>query len=141
MAYFELLNGFRKTVYWTKNKMIKHADTYSQAFSADKYDDYINGKVPQKELYKYSSFWYKNFTEMAFKTLLRYLLSQWGVMSIEMQKAIDLDNTVINENGEPSYVELEEGGMETPVQAAEENIEITPEESEEFDFFAGNSEE
>ena len=141
MAYFELLNGFRKTVYWTKNKMIKHADTYSQAFSADKYDDYINGKVPQKELYKYSSFWYKNFTEMAFKTLLRYLLSQWGVMSIEMQKAIDLDNTVINENGEPSYVELEEGGMEAPVQAAEENIEITPEESEEFDFFAGNSEE
>ena len=141
MAYFELLNGFRKTVYWTKNKMIKHADTYSQAFGADKYDDYINGKVPQKELYKYSSFWYKNFTEMAFKTLLRYLLSQWGVMSIEMQKAIDLDNTVINENGEPSYVELEEGGMETPVQAAEENIEITPEESEEFDFFAGNSEE
>ena len=76
MAYFELLNGFRKTVYWTKNKMIKHADTYSQAFSADKYDDYINGKVPQKELYKYSSFWYKNFTEMAFKTLLRYLLPQ-----------------------------------------------------------------
>lgn len=141
MAYFELLNGFRKTVYWTKNKMIKHADTYSQAFSADKYDDYINGKVPQKELYKYSSFWYKNFTEMAFKTLLRYLLSQWGVMSIEMQKAIDLDNTVINENGEPSYVELEDGGMEAPVQAAEENVEITPEESEEFDFFAGNSEE
>lgn len=141
MAYFELLNGFRKTVYWTKNKMIKHADTYSQAFSADKYDDYINGKVPQKELYKYSSFWYKNFTEMAFKTLLRYLLSQWGVMSIEMQKAIDLDNAVINENGEPSYVELEDGGMEAPVQAAEENVEITPEESEEFDFFAGNSEE
>lgn len=141
MAYFELLNGFRKTVYWTKNKMIKHADTYSQAFSADKYDDYINGKVPQKELYKYSSFWYKNFTEMAFKTLLRYLLSQWGVMSIEMQKAIDLDNTVINENGEPSYVELEDGGIEAPVQAAEENVEITPEESEEFDFFAGNSEE
>lgn len=141
MAYFELLNGFRKTVYWTKNKMIKHADTYSQAFSADKYNDYINGKVPQKELYKYSSFWYKNFTEMAFKTLLRYLLSQWGVMSIEMQKAIDLDNTVINENGEPSYVELEDSGMEAPVQAAEENVEITPEESEEFDFFAGNSEE
>ncbi len=141
MAYFELLNGFRKTVYWTKNKMIKHADTYSQAFSADKYDDYINGKVPQKELYKYSSFWYKNFTEMAFKTLLRYLLSQWGVMSIEMQKAIDLDNTVINENGEPSYVELEDGGIEAPVQAADENVEITPEESEEFDFFANNGEE
>lgn len=136
MAYFELLNGFRKTVYWTKNKMIKHADTYSPAFSADKYDDYINGKIPQKELYKYSSFWYKNFTEMAYKTLLRYLISQWGVMSIEMQKAIDIDNSVINENGEPSYVEFDSGVETNQSEAEQEPDEITPEEAEEFDFFA-----
>lgn len=136
MAYFELLNGFRKTVYWTKNKMIKHADTYSPAFSADKYDDYINGKIPQKELYKYSSFWYKNFTEMAYKTLLRYLISQWGVMSIEMQKAIDIDNSVINENGEPSYVEFDGGVEANQSEVEQEPVEITPEEAEEFDFFA-----
>ena len=146
MAYFELLNGFRKTVYWTKNKMIRHADTYSQAFSAQKYEDYINGKIPQDELYKYSSFWYKNFTEMAFKTLLRYLLSQWGIMSIEMQKAIDLDNATVNENGEVSYVELEDPLLAdtqsiTPVSGEETKPEIiTPDEKEQFDFFAENKE-
>ncbi len=142
MAYFELLNGFRKTVYWTTNKMIKHADTYSQAFSADKYKDFISGKVPQKEMYKYSSYWYKNFTEMAYKTLIRYLLSQWGVMSIEMQKAFDLDNAVINENGEPSFVELENGdSVEVLAQPADEKVEVTPEESEEFDFFGDENKE
>lgn len=143
MAYFELLNGFRKTVYWTKKKMIKHADTYSQAFNADKYDDYINGKIPQKELYKYSSFWYKNFEEMAYKTLLRHLISQWGVMSIEMEKAIDIDNAVINENGEPSYVETDSDSLtpETQVAQEEPTVEITPEESEEFDFFANEDKE
>ena len=143
MAYFELLNGFRKTVYWTKNKMIRHADTYSQAFNAQKYDDYISGKIPQDELYKYSSFWYKNFTEMAFKTLLRYLLSQWGIMSIEMQKAIDLDNATVNENGEVSYVELEDGVNGMPVQDSEDTdkIEVSSAESEEFDFFADDKKE
>lgn len=95
MAYFELLNGFKKVVYWTKDKMIKHANTYSAAFNAAKYDDYINGKIPQKELYKYSSFWYKNFDEMAFKTMLRYLISQWGIMSIEMQSAMGTDLSVL----------------------------------------------
>lgn len=27
MAYFEYLNGFRKVVYWSKEKMMTHADT------------------------------------------------------------------------------------------------------------------
>lgn len=140
MAYFELLNGFRKQVYWTKAKMLKHADTYSPAFRADKYDDYINGKIPKNELYKYSSFWYKNFDEMAFKTLLRHLISQWGVMSIEMQDAFVRDNAVIKENGEPEYVEHDETAFAEPAQAAEavspEEVQPTPEEQGEFDFFA-----
>lgn len=139
MAYFELLNGFRKQVYWTKAKMINHADTYSPAFSAAKYDDYVSGKIPQNERYKYSSFWYKNFDEMAFKTLIRHLISQWGVMSIEMQEALTHDNAVINENGEPEYVEYDENAFAEPVQAAEkantEEEQPTYEEQAEFDFF------
>lgn len=139
MAYFELLNGFKKTVYWTKQKMIKHANTYSAAFNADKYDDYINGKIPQKEMYKYSSFWYKNFDEMAFKTMLRYLISQWGIMSIEMQSAIDADNSVIlNENGEKSYVEIEDDVVTVEAQVqpqGKDAAEPTEAEQSEFDFF------
>lgn len=34
-AYFELLNGFRKSIYWTKEKMEQHALTYSQAYKTD----------------------------------------------------------------------------------------------------------
>ena len=142
MAYFELLNGFRKQVYWTKAKMIKHADTYSPAFSAKKYDDYINGKVPKNELYKYSSFWYKNFDEMAFKTLIRHLISQWGVMSIEMREAFVRDDAVIKEGGEPEYVDYDENAFSVATQQqpetdAQNAAAPTPEEQDEFDFFGG----
>lgn len=145
MAYFELLNGFRKQVYWTKAKMLKHADTYSPAFHADKYDDYVNGKIPKNELYKYSSFWYKNFDEMAFKTLIRHLISQWGVMSIEMREALIRDDAVIKDDGEPDYVsydnssDVNESFIGNDIGEVNTNIQPTVEEKEEFDFF--NSEE
>ena len=139
MAYFELLNGFRKQVYWTKAKMLRHADTYSPAFSAKKYENYVSGKIPKDELYKYSSFWYKNFDEMAFKTLIRHLISQWGVMSIEMQDAFIRDNAVIKENGEPEYVEYDENAFSAPAQETKTGTqgaaESTPDEQGEFDFF------
>lgn len=139
MAYFELLNGFKKVIYWTKKKMIHHADTYSPAFRADKYEDYINGKIPKEELYKYSSFWYKNFTEMAFKTLLRHLISQWGIMSIEMQTAIVSDDAVIGENGDPEYVEYNDDSAVVEETVASEQPEtVSAEEQSEFDFFDDN---
>lgn len=139
MAYFELLNGFKKVIYWTKKKMLHHADTYSPAFRADKYEDYINGKIPKEELYKYSSFWYKNFTEMAFKTLLRHLISQWGIMSIEMQTAIVSDDAVIGENGDPEYVEYNDDSAVVEATVASEQPEtVSVEEQSEFDFFDDN---
>lgn len=100
MAYFEYTNGFTKTLYWSKEKMLKHADQYSQAFSLNatkgkypkvSYADYCAGNYPEEDEWKYSSFWYKNFTDMAFKTLIRQLISRWGLMSVELQKAYDLD--------------------------------------------------
>ena len=102
MAYFEYLNGFRKTLYWSKEKMMTHADTYSKAFSRKNYEDLMAGKVPESEMWKYSSFWYKNFDDMAKKTLLRQLISRWGVMSIEMTKAMESDNAVatVSDNNE-----------------------------------------
>lgn len=102
MAYFEYLNGFRKVLYWSKEKMMTHADTYSKAFSRKNYEDLMAGKVPESEMWKYSSFWYKNFDDMAKKTLLRQLISRWGVMSIEMTKAMESDNAVatVSDNNE-----------------------------------------
>ena len=45
------------------------------------------GKIPEKDLWKYSSFWFKDFDGMAHKTMLRQLISKWGTMSIDLQKA------------------------------------------------------
>lgn len=117
MAYFEYLNGFTKTLYWSKEKMLNHADKYSQAFSKEaikgkypkvSFADFEDGKVPENEMWKYSSFWYKDFDGMAFKTMLRQLISKWGIMSIEMQEAYTKDMAVINENGSYDYIENSE---------------------------------
>lgn len=119
LAYFELLNGFRKQIYWTRTKMEKHADQYSQAFNLyevksknSKYDrvsyeDFLAGKYPEKDSWKYSSFWYKSFDEMAEKTMIRQLISKWGIMSIEMSDAYERDMAVINEDGSPRYIDNE----------------------------------
>ena len=99
-AMFEYQNGFRKTLYWSKKKMLSHANKYSQAFNLDSYRDLQDGKIPQSDLWKYSSFWYKDFDGMAFKTMLRQLISKWGIMSIDMQEAYTKDMATIRENGE-----------------------------------------
>lgn len=94
MAYFEYLNGFRKTIYWTKAKMMNHADTFSQAYSAAIHKKIMAGEIADKDMWKYSSFWYKDFDGMAMKTLLRQLISKWGIMSTEMQMAFSNDGSM-----------------------------------------------
>ena len=86
-AMFEYVNGFRKAIYWSKEKMMTHADSFSPAFSAQAYKRLLAGEIPEKDLWKFSSFWYKNFDDMAKKTMLRQLISRWGVMSTELQQA------------------------------------------------------
>lgn len=106
LACFELLNGFRKSIYWSKRKMQEHADKYSNAFSLKVAELIAQGKIPESEMWKYSSFWYKNFDEMARKTMLRQLFQKYGApMSIDMVRAIDSDMAVINEEGMPDYVD------------------------------------
>ena len=100
MAYFEYLNGFRKVIYWSKEKMMRHADQYSPAFSAAAYKKLQAGEIPEKDMWKYSSFWYKSFDDMAKKTLLRQLISKWGIMSTEMVQAMDGDNTLNDMSGD-----------------------------------------
>ena len=120
MAYFELLNGFRKSVYWTKTKMEKHADKYSQAFSLDAYRKLQEGKIPQSDLWKYSSYWYSNFAGMAEKTLIKHLLSKWGILSTELITAIDADMAVINEDGSKDYVDNDDSIIDAEPQQSEE---------------------
>lgn len=136
-AMFEYENGFRKTMYWSKQKMLSHADKYSQAFHMNavesdnprrqrvSYDDYLKGKYPKSDEWKYSSFWYKDFDGMAMKTMLRQLISKWGIMSIDLQTAVDKDMAVIHEDGSAEYVENEQ--EEENVVADQELSEVTEE--------------
>ena len=88
-AMFDYHNGFRKVLYWSKAKMEQHALTYSQGYRAK----------------KGYTFWEKDFDAMGVKTMLRQLLSKWGVMSLEMQKAYEADGGVISASGEIDYVD------------------------------------
>lgn len=103
-AMFELTDGFRQEIYWSYEKMLAHADRYSAAFSAVKYKELLDGKVPERDLWKYSSFWYKDFDAMACKTMLRQLISKWGVMSIELQQAFDSDGYVVTQDKTGEFV-------------------------------------
>lgn len=88
-AMFEYTNGFRKAIYWSKRKMEAHALKYSKGYQAK----------------KGYTFWEKDFDGMAYKTMLRQLISKWGIMSIDMASAIDSDMAVINEDGTKDYVD------------------------------------
>lgn len=90
VASFEYLNGFTKTIYWSREKMESHALRYSRGYAAK----------------KGYTFWEKDFDAMAFKTMLRQLISKWGIMSIEMQQAFDGDGAVVTESGD--FVRVDE---------------------------------
>lgn len=78
-AMFEHVNGFKKVLYWSKAKMEAHARRYSRGYAND---------LAKHTAY---TFWSTDFDGMAQKTLIRQLLSKWGIMSIELQKAYDAD--------------------------------------------------
>lgn len=82
-AYFELINGYKKTTFWTKAKVIEHGKRFSKQFN--------------------SGVWKSDFDAMAMKTVLKNMLSKWGVLSIQMEKAIQLDQAVINDPEGNSY--------------------------------------
>lgn len=95
MAYFKLLNGFEKTLYMTKEEMERHAKKYSQSYSS------------QKKWVVDSSLWSTDFDGMAIKTVIKRLLSKYGILSVEMQNAISNDQAVMNNEGKPEYVDNE----------------------------------
>lgn len=73
MCYLEEANGFRKTIYWTKERIINHGKRFSKTFNQS------NG------------LWQKNFTAMARKTLIKHMLTKYATLSTEMQQALERD--------------------------------------------------
>lgn len=123
-AMFEYHNGFKKVLYWSRSKMEQHALKYSQGYRAK----------------KGYTFWEKDFDAMGVKTMLRQLISKWGVMSLEMQKAYEADGGVVNQDGTIDYVDAPEAAPQQvtveaeAVQEAPQQIE--PQEQPGDDFAA-----
>ena len=92
VAYLELINGFKKTLYMTVDELKSHAEKYSQSYAYDlRYG-------------KRSSVWSTNFDAMARKTVLKRLLNNYGIISIDQQSAalataLQTDQAVITEDG------------------------------------------
>ena len=112
-AMFEYHNGFRKVLYWSKAKMEQHALTYSQGYR-------------EKKGY---TFWEKDFDAMGIKTMLRQLLSKWGMMSLEMQKAYEADGGVLNQDGTIDYVDSVDAAPQTEPQSQQSQNTPVPVES------------
>lgn len=88
LAMFEYTNGFRKVMYWSREKMEAHALRYSKGYAAK----------------KGYTFWEKDFDSMAYKTMLRQLISKWGIMSIDLQQAFEADSK-IEDSPDADYIE------------------------------------
>lgn len=120
--------GYTQGLYWTKKKMVGHADQFSPAFSRDgmknkngrgwykvPYADYEAGRVPEGDMWKYSSFWYKDFDGMAKKTMLRQLLSKWAPMTIDLENAMTADNSYVDSKGQTVYASKADSAPEEDI--------------------------
>ena len=111
VAYFELVNGFKKTLYMSAEDMLRHATTFSKAYQYDK----RSGKS--------ASVWTTNFEAMGLKTVIKQLISKYGIMSIDMQgmalsEAISADNEY-ERPAEQNVTPLEEAAEAQTIDAEE----------------------
>ena len=103
-AFIETLNGFRKTLYMTVDEVIKHAQQYSKSYSSK------------------NSVWATDFDAMALKTCLRLLLSKYGIMSVEMQRAYIEDSSDVISLADEA---IEDTGEVLEIETVEEIKEVT----------------
>lgn len=89
-SFFKLLNGFEKTLYMTLDEVKAHGKKYSKSFN--------NSNAP----------WKTDFDGMAKKTVIKLLLSKFGILSVEMQRALEVDQAVLKNDGkEIEYVDTD----------------------------------
>ena len=90
-ARFELTTGYVQELFMSRQAVDNHAKKYSQAYRYDIKEG------------KKSSKWSTDFQSMALKTVIKLLLSKWGILSVDMQRAIQDDQKVYDESGNGDY--------------------------------------
>ena len=113
-AWFRLKSGFVKELYMSKAEITEHAKKYSSAYRKDLYE---KTKTSQ---------WSINFDTMAKKTVLKLLLSRWGVLSVNMQRAIEADQKTFDANGNGSYGDNQPDNFNLENEVTEPQFNQTP---------------
>ncbi|MBW8350742.1 recombinase RecT [Bacillus sp. IITD106] len=97
-GYFKLINGFEKTVYWTRDEIEEHRIKHNK----------------MKDKKALNNVWKSDYDAMAMKTVLRNMLGKWGILSIDMQKAITEDENeerevkdITDEVDDPDIIDYE----------------------------------
>lgn len=122
VAFFQLVNGFEKMMFWTVDEVKQHAMTYSKTFGST------------IKIIREASKWTTDFDSMAKKTALKLLLSKYAPLSVEMKNAITADQLVVNEQGDNVYednpnvedIEAEELPIEQAVEEQKEQMRQQP---------------
>jgi recombination protein RecT len=114
-AYLRLNNGFEKFIFWETEEVTAHAIRYSKSYDKDKKD--------------FTGIWKSDFDKMSIKTVLKELLSKYGILSVELQTAIEKDQSVsrFNEKGEvvSEYLDNPEPDQLAPAKETYEiNMEV-----------------
>ena len=112
-AWFRLKTGFRQELYMSTAEVDNHAKKYSQSYRYD---------IEKK---KSSSKWTTDFEAMALKTVIKLLLSKWGILSVDMQRAIQDDQKVYDEDGNGRY-----GDNQPDVVEAQDAFEVQEQQQE-----------
>ncbi|MGM9925685.1 MAG: recombinase RecT [Bacillus sp. (in: firmicutes)] len=95
-AYFRLTNGFTKTVYWTKDQVERHRVKFNKA----------------KDKTALTGVWRDEYDSMAMKVVLTALLKKWGILSVELQRAIIEEEEPERQEINPEFMDNEYGFMD-----------------------------
>lgn len=119
-CYFELLNGFSKTLYVSVEDMAAYAKRYSPSIGKNTTVEQLIAKANEGVVSKKVG-WEGNFNDMALKTTIRRLLSKYGYLSVEMQSALSKDseeqdiasrNDIISEHANTQELNIDSNSFE-----------------------------
>ncbi|HHK0762272.1 TPA: recombinase RecT [Enterococcus hirae] len=119
VGFFELLNGFKKTVYWTKQEVEAHRIKHAKGFDKTK----LTGACKE------------NYDAMAIKTVLRNMLAKWGILSVEMQNAVTSDERVFRFDENNDLVEEVTLNDAEPIESERKEAEKVEDVSSAFDEY------